>query len=179
MAQAVICIARTPTRTARLVAELTCAGVSSSAISILAPDRPGQDAILPAIQAAALESAASSEDEGLVSGTGGLAGGVFGLLAGMGLLSLPGLGLFMAAGPIVGALSGAALGVAIGRVAAALIRMGLPEQEARRYEDRLKEGNTLVSVQTRGSAQARCVMQILASAEAEEVFGIVPPHPMG
>ena len=86
--------------------------------------------------------------EGAVTGavTGGAVGGVLGWLLGIGALSIPGLGPFIAAGPIMAALSGTAVGAAAGGITGALIGMGIPEYEAKRYEHNVKEGKVLVSV---------------------------------
>lgn len=80
------------------------------------------------------------------AGTGAVIGGTLGLLAGIGALGIPGLGPFIAAGPIMGALAGAGLGGAVGGVSGALIGFGLPEYEARRYEGIVKSGGILISV---------------------------------
>jgi hypothetical protein len=65
-----------------------------------------------------------------------------GLLAGIGALAIPGLGPFIAAGPIMAALSGAAAGATAGGVVA-LVGLGIPEYEAKAYEERLKTGGYL------------------------------------
>jgi hypothetical protein len=77
-----------------------------------------------------------------------LAGGALGLLAGIGALAIPGVGPFIAAGPIMAALSGAAIGATTGGLVGGLIGLGIPEIEAKRYEEKLKKGNYLVSVHT-------------------------------
>src|SRR6202030_3621928 len=86
--------------------------------------------------------------EGTVTGagTGAIAGGVLGWLVGIGSLTIPGLGPFIAAGPIVAALAGVGAGVAFGGIAGALIGMGIPEYEAKRYEGHIKSGGILLSV---------------------------------
>ncbi|MGA7929795.1 MAG: hypothetical protein WCA20_27855 [Candidatus Sulfotelmatobacter sp.] len=73
-------------------------------------------------------------------------GGVLGWLAGIGALAIPGIGPFIAAGPIVAALAGAGAGGAVGGIAGALVGMGIPEYEAKRYEGRVREGGILLSV---------------------------------
>ena len=77
---------------------------------------------------------------------GGVIGGTLGLLAGVGLLAIPGLGPFIAAGPIMAGLAGLGVGGAVGGVTGALIGMGIPEFEAKRYEGRLQKGGILLSV---------------------------------
>ena len=85
-----------------------------------------------------------------------------GWLVGIGALAIPGLGPFIAAGPILAALSGAAVGGAIGGVAGALIGMGIPEFEAKQYEEKLKAGRSLVSVHSEDSNQTRLAQDIFA-----------------
>ncbi|QDK37248.1 DUF3341 domain-containing protein [Bdellovibrio sp. NC01] len=86
--------------------------------------------------------------EGAATGaTGGLAiGGVLGWLAGIGALAIPGIGPFVAAGPIVAAIAGAGIGGAVGGIAGALVGLGIPEYEAKRYEELIKGGGMLLSV---------------------------------
>ncbi|WP_342043844.1 general stress protein [Bacillus sp. OTU2372] len=81
--------------------------------------------------------------------TGGALGGVLGLLAGVGALAIPGIGPFVAAGPIAATLTGAAAGAGVGGLAGALIGLGIPKEEADRYEDLVKEGKFLVVVERR------------------------------
>jgi len=86
--------------------------------------------------------------EGTTTGavTGGVVGGTLGLLAGIGALAIPGLGPFIAAGPIMGTLAGVGSGGVVGGIIGALVGMGIPEYEAKRYEGRIKEGGILASV---------------------------------
>jgi hypothetical protein len=80
--------------------------------------------------------------EGTTTGVaaGGVVGGTLGLLAGIGLLAIPGLGPFIAAGPIMASLAGLGVGGAVGGLIGALVGMGIPEYEAKRYEGRVKAG---------------------------------------
>jgi tetrahydromethanopterin S-methyltransferase subunit C len=86
--------------------------------------------------------------EGTTTGVaaGGTIGGTLGLLAGIGALAIPGVGPFIAAGPIMGALAGLGVGGAVGGLVGALVGMGMPEYEAKRYEGRIKAGGVLLSV---------------------------------
>src|ERR1051325_10251994 len=86
--------------------------------------------------------------EGALAGaaTGGVVGGTLGLLVGLGALAIPGLGPFIAAGPIMAALAGAGAGGAVGTLTGALVGLGIPEYEAKRYEGIVKKGGILVSV---------------------------------
>ncbi|XHR29672.1 MAG: hypothetical protein ACFUZC_03750 [Chthoniobacteraceae bacterium] len=109
--------------------------------------------------------------EGTTTGgtTGFVAGGVLGWLAGIGALAIPGLGPFIAAGPIMAALSGAAVGTALGGVVGALVGMGIPEYEARRYESKVKEGKILVSVHTEDSGGIDRATGVLKEFNAEDI----------
>src|SRR3954464_15555167 len=80
--------------------------------------------------------------EGTAAGatTGGVLGGTLGLLAGIGALAIPGVGPFIAAGPIMATLAGVGAGGAVGGLIGALSGMGVPEYEAKRYEGRVKTG---------------------------------------
>src|ERR1043166_353000 len=80
------------------------------------------------------------------AGTGAVVGGVLGWLAGIGAIAIPGVGPFIAAGPIMAALAGIGVGGAVGGLAGALVGMGIPEYEAKRYEGRIKNGGFLISV---------------------------------
>jgi hypothetical protein len=86
--------------------------------------------------------------EGATAGasTGALLGGALGWLVGIGALAIPGLGAFLAAGPIVSALAGAGVGGAVGGLTGALIGLGVPEYEAKRYEGLMRTGHLLLSV---------------------------------
>ncbi|MCM3125466.1 general stress protein [Mesobacillus sp. AQ2] len=95
------------------------------------------------------EATGTKTEEGLAAGaaTGGILGGLTGLLAGIGALAIPGIGPIVAAGPIAATLTGAAVGAGAGGLAGALIGMGIPEDEAERYEGYVKEGKILVVVE--------------------------------
>jgi hypothetical protein len=109
--------------------------------------------------------------EGTATGavTGGAVGGVLGWLAGLGTIAIPGVGPFIAAGPIMAALAGAGLGGTVGGVAGGLIGLGIPEYEAKRYEGRLKNGGILVSVHCDNSEWTSKAKDILEQTGAEDV----------
>jgi len=109
--------------------------------------------------------------EGTATGatTGAILGGGLGWLAGIGALAIPGLGPFIAAGPIMAALAGAGAGGAIGGLTGALIGMGIPEYEAKRYEGRVKDGGILLSVHCDDSSWTKRAKQILEHTGAEDV----------
>jgi hypothetical protein len=109
--------------------------------------------------------------EGATAGatTGAVVGGGLGWLVGIGALAIPGLGPFIAAGPIVAALAGIGAGGAIGGLTGALIGMGIPEYEAKRYEGRVKNGGILLSVHCDSSEWTSKAKDILERTGAEEI----------
>jgi hypothetical protein len=109
--------------------------------------------------------------EGTTTGavTGGVVGGTLGLLAGIGALAIPGIGPFIAAGPIMGTLAGWGTGGVVGGLIGALVGLGIPEFEAKRYEGRIKEGGILVSVHCDNSDWVKRAKEILKETGAEDV----------
>jgi hypothetical protein len=103
------------------------------------------------------------------AGTGAVVGGAVGWLAGIGALAIPGLGPFIAAGPIMAALAGVGVGGAVGGVTGALVGMGIPEYEAKRYEGRVKKGGILLSVHSDDSKWAEKAEAILKRSGAEDI----------
>src|SRR5512142_84401 len=121
MKKAIMCIARSQTQADSIVENLQRAGFSGNDISVLFPDKQGTKDFAHEHNTKAPEGAVAG------AGTGGVLGGTIGLLAGIGALAIPGLGPFIAAGPLMAALSGAALGAGVGGLTGALIGMGIPE----------------------------------------------------
>jgi len=109
--------------------------------------------------------------EGTATGAaaGGVVGGTLGLLAGIGALAIPGLGPFIAAGPIMATLAGAGAGGVVGGLVGALVGMGIPEYEAKRYEGRIKEGGILMSVHCDNSDWTKRAKEMLEQTGAEDV----------
>src|SRR5881227_1808671 len=140
MSKSVFGIATTQGQAERIIQQLQAQGFATSEISVLMPDTGGTRDIG--------HVKATKAPEGATTGaaTGGVTGGVLGMLAGIGALAIPGLGPFIAAGPIMAALSGAAIGATTGGLVGGLIGLGIPEIEARRYVDKLKSGNYLIAV---------------------------------
>src|SRR6201990_871831 len=138
-------IVKTHAQAEQIVEGLQRAGFPASEISVLLPDNEGKHDIG--------HVKATKAPEGATTGaaTGGLTGGVLGLLAGIGALAIPGVGPFIAAGPIMAALSGAAVGGTTGGIVGGLVGLGIPEIEAKRYEEKLRNGNFLIAVDARDS----------------------------
>jgi hypothetical protein len=109
--------------------------------------------------------------EGAVTGvsSGAVLGGALGWLAGIGALAIPGIGPFIASGPIMGLLSGMGIGGAIGGVTGALIGVGMPEYEAKRYEGRIRKGGLLLSVHCDDADWTKRAKLILERSGAEDV----------
>jgi hypothetical protein len=150
---AVIGLVSTQTQAELIITELQSAGFVANDISALFPDKTGTRDFAHEQHTKAPEGATAG------ASAGGLVGGTLGLLAGIGTLAIPGLGPFIAAGPIMAALSGAAAGAVVGGVTGALVGVGIPEIEAKQYEGKVKDGNILVSVHVettdeRGRAKA-------------------------
>ena len=91
------------------------------------------------------------------------------VFVGIGALAIPGIGPLIAAGPLLAAFSGAAAGGAVGGIAGALIGMGVPELEAKRYENRIAEGNILISVHAVDSDQVDRAKEVLKNANSEDI----------
>lgn len=163
MAKAVFCIARSEAQAISIVERLKAAGFSSNDISVLCPDKAGTKDFAHEQHTKAPEGAATG------AGAGGVLGGALGWLVGIGALAIPGLGPFIAAGPIMAALSGAAAGAALGGLTGALIGMGIPEYEAKRYEGKVKDGNVLISVHAEDSTERNRAKTIFEEAGAEDI----------
>jgi hypothetical protein len=142
---------------------LIAAKFRSDDISVLAPDQHTTKELATEKNTKAPEGATTGAT------TGGALGGTLGLLAGIGALAIPGLGPFIAAGPIMGALAGLGVGAAAGGLIGALVGMGIPEYEAKRYEGRVKEGGILVSVHCDDSDWVGRAKEILDRSGAEDI----------
>jgi hypothetical protein len=163
MAKAVFCIAETYAQAERIVDSLKTAGFLNNDISVLLPDKEGTRDFAHEKSTKAPEGAATG------AGTGGVLGGVLGWLVGIGSLAIPGVGPFVAAGPIMAALGGAAVGATVGGLTGALVGLGIPEFEAKRYEGKLRQGNILISVHSENSTQTDRAKQIFESAGAHDI----------
>jgi len=138
-------------------------GFRNTDISVLFPDNVGTKDFAHEQHTKAPEGATTG---GLL---GGVSGGVLGWLTGIGALAIPGLGPFIAAGPIVGMLAGAGAGGAVGGLLGALTGMGIPEYEAKRYEGRVKEGHILVSVHCDNSDWVGRAKDVMKRTGADDI----------
>jgi hypothetical protein len=139
------------------------AGFRNTDISVLFPENTGTKDLGTEKHTKAPEGTAA----GVVSG--GILGGALGWLVGIGALAIPGIGPFVAAGPIVAALSGIGAVGALGAVTGALIGMGIPEYEAKRYEGRIRRGGILLSIHCDNQEWVRRAEEILKHTGAEDV----------
>ena len=159
----VFCIVKSHSLAEQIVERLQTSGFPTSEISILLPDTEGKPDMGHVNPTTAPEGATTG------AATGGVTGGVLGLLAGIGALAIPGVGPLIAAGPIIAALSGAAVGGATGGIVGGLIGLGIPEIEAKRYEQKLRAGNYLIAVAVRNDDEEDRAEGIFEDAGAEDV----------
>jgi hypothetical protein len=145
------------------VGGLKAAGFSNRDISVLLPESAGSKDFAHEKGTKAPEGATTG------AGTGLVLGGALGWLLGVGALAIPGLGPFIAAGPIMAALAGAGVGGAVGGIGGALLGMGIPEYEAKRYEGRVKDGGILLSVHCDDSEWTKRAKQVLEHTGAQDV----------
>jgi hypothetical protein len=145
------------------VDSLKAHGFRNTDISVLFPENVGSKDFA--------HEKGTKAPEGATTGgvTGGVIGGALGWLLGIGALAIPGLGPFIAAGPIVAALAGAGVGGAVGGIAGALIGLGIPEYEAKRYEGRIKGGGILLSVHCDDSEWVKRAKEILRETGADDI----------
>jgi len=139
------------------------AGFPSTDVSVLLPENLGPRELATEKGTKAPEGATAG------AGTGAVVGGALGWLVGIGALAIPGLGPFIAAGPIMAALAGLGVGGAVGGFTGALVGMGIPEYEAKRYEGRLQKGGILVSVHCDTSDEVSRAKDTLKRTGAEDI----------
>ena len=163
MTKSVIGIVDDRQQAEQIVNDLQSAGFGLPEVSVMFPSPAGS-------QDFAFERGTKAPEGAITGvGAGGAVGGTLGLLAGIGALAIPGLGPFVAAGPLLAALSGAAAGAAVGGITGALVGMGIPEIEAKRYESSLANGNILVAVHVDTTEAARDATNVLKRDGARDV----------
>jgi hypothetical protein len=167
---AVFGIYHTRTQAERGVEDLLAAGFSNDDISVLLPDHESSRDFA--------HDKNTKAPEGTAAGVtaGGTIGGTLGLLAGIGMLAIPGVGPFIAAGPIMSALAGLGFGGAIGGLIGALVGMGIPEYEAKRYEGRINEGGVLLSVHCDTSTEIGRAKDLLKQTGAQDISSSGEAH---
>lgn len=169
----VFCIATSRPQAERIVDRLIATGFTVPDISVVYPQGSGQDV-------GHVKSTKAPEGTATGAAAGGLAGGVLGLLAGIGALAIPGVGPLIAAGPIMAALSGAAVGAAAGGLAGGLIGLGIPEIEAKIYEEKLLKGNYLISARAPDGDWEERAKNVFKQENAEDISTMsdkkVPAH---
>jgi hypothetical protein len=160
---AVFGIYKSSTQAEMAVSRILAGGFAQNDISVLIPDNESTKAFA--------HEKNTKAPEGTTTGVtaGGVVGGALGLLAGIGALSIPGLGPFIAAGPIMGALAGLGVGGTVGGLIGALVGMGIPEYEAKRYEGRVKDGGVLLSVHCDTSDEISRAKDLLKNTGAEDI----------
>lgn len=160
---AVFGIYRSDVQAEQAVDRLRAAGFANDDISVLLQDNRSTREFA--------HEKKTKAPEGTTTGatTGGIIGGTLGLLAGIGALAIPGVGPFIAAGPIMGALAGVGAGGAVGGLIGALVGMGIPEFEAKRYEGHLKEGGVLLSVHCNTSDEIKRAKNMLKQTGAQDI----------
>jgi hypothetical protein len=139
------------------------AGFPNTDVSVLLPENLGPKELATDKATKAPEGAATG------AGSGAVIGGALGWLVGIGALAIPGLGPFIAAGPIMAALAGVGVGGAVGGFTGALVGLGIPEYEAKRYQGRLEKGGILVSVHCETSDEIDRAKRVLERTGAEDV----------
>jgi ActD protein/heat induced stress protein YflT len=150
----------------RAVEALRDAGFRSTDISVMFPENVGTKDFAHEKHTKAPEGASTG------ASTGAVVGGALGWLVGIGALAIPGVGPFIAAGPIMAALAGVGVGGAVGGLTGALVGMGIPEYEAKRYEGRVLKGSILLSVHSDKSEWTTKAKDILERTGAEDISSV-------
>jgi hypothetical protein len=163
MEKAVFGIAKTEDQAVSIANQLKGAGFSESDISVLFPDKTGTRDFAHEHHTKAPEGAATG------AGTGAVLGGALGWMVGIGALAIPGLGPFIAAGPVMAALAGLGAGAAAGGVTGAFVGMGIPELEAKQYEGKIRGGNILMSVHAVDGEEVSRAKEIFKNSGASDI----------
>ena len=163
MTSSVFAMVPDESRAVTIVSQLKAAGFTEGDISVLFPDKSGTRDFAHEQHTKAPEGAATG---GI---TGGVVGGALGVLAGIGALAIPGVGPFIAAGPIMAGLSGIAVGGAVGGLAGALIGLGIPELEAKQYEGKIRSGGILISTHADSHDEVKAIKDIYEVCGATDI----------
>lgn len=163
MSTSVYCIADSTSQADVILSHLRAKNFSPDDVSVLFPDKQTTKDFAHEKHTKAPEGATTGV------ATGGILGGALGWLVGIGSLAIPGVGPFIAAGPIMAALGGVAIGATVGGIAGALIGMGIPEYEAKRYEGRIHAGGILISVHAENAAEVADVKKVFEADGAKDI----------
>jgi hypothetical protein len=170
MKRSALCLVDTEAQADAVVGKLRSVGFSDNDISVLFPDKGTTRDF------AHKKETKMPEGATVGASTGGVVGGTIGLLAGIGALAIPGLGPFIAAGPIMAALSGGAIGALGGGLTGALVGLGIPEYEAKRYEGKVKEGGILISVHSESNDETSRAKDIFKEEGAHDISSTGESH---
>ena len=174
-------IMKTQPEADKLVADLVESGLPQANVSVLLPYEAKKEATRLDVESRAIVHAQTethAPDGAAIGATAGTAvGGAIGVLAGLGALAIPGLGFFLAAGPIVATLGGLGVGAAVGSMAGGLVGYGIPEHHARQFEMLVQHGGILVAAHCDTSAEQLRATQVFARAEAMNIVSSVEPSP--
>jgi hypothetical protein len=164
--QSLVGIVHTRVEAENLVDALKLEGITDNQISVLFPDKEGTKDFA--------HENSTKAPEGAVTGatTGGVIGGTLGLLAGIGVLAIPGVGPLIAAGPIMATLSGVAVGAAAGGITGALVGLGIPEYEAKMYEGKIRDGNILLAVHCATNEELKAVEKAFKANDATDIHRV-------
>ncbi len=151
----------------KLVDSLKAAGFKPEDISVILDDKPGTwDA----------DNGRAPEGTVIGAGTGAAVGGALGLMAALGLVAVPIAGPFLAAGPLLAALGGAAAGTALGGLTGAFVGMGIPKEQAEKFEGRIKEGSAVVAVHTPSASSMDKAVELCESVGAIDITRVESPE---
>ena len=168
MSDTVVAVTRSSEEAERILTELKERGFPNKDISIMLPNpKGGMGPVSPEQSTKAPEGAAAGLTTGIIGG------GILGWLVGVGSLALPGIGPFLAAGPIVATLTGAAVGGAVGGLAGGLIGLGLNEDQANVYLGKVQRGYSLIAVACDNPEEAQIAKDLFTQAGAEDVSYII------
>jgi hypothetical protein len=165
----VFCIATSPIHAARTVDRLKSAKFKEESISALLAD--------PRMNWPFTKDKHPKVSEAAIAGvsTGAVIGATWGWMAGIGALTIPGVGLFIAAGPIIAAMSGASIGAAVGGVCGGLIGMGIPETEAMGYESKILKGEILLAAHADTRGDMDRAKDIFGASRAADIWANETP----
>jgi len=170
MKHSALCLVDTEGQADAIVSKVRSAGFSDDDISVLFPDKGSTRDFAHKKETKMPEGATAG------AGAGGAVGATIGLLAGIGSLAIPGLGPFIAAGPIMAALGGGAIGAGVGGLTGALVGLGIPEYEAKRYEGKVKKGGILISVHSESSDETKRAKDIFKESGAHDISSAGESH---